>query len=410
MGREAGAICAESHGLTTRLSRWHPYPAMVPDELAVAMAAEAVFPGSRVLDPFCGSGRLLFAASEFGGSCVGVDVNPLACLITKAKAAPASVENLSSMLAEIDSSNIGPFQESGVVPRNTSIEWFSPMVSVELAHIIDWINGLGLTRPDLLVAATALSAATRDAAWIRKSGWKLHRMPEAERLSRQPSAWASFRRRLKHYVETAGATSWAGEVSIHQGRADAMSCATLGRFDVILTSPPYGDSRTTVQYGATSSICLDVVSRLRGLEDIYLPGRDIDGACLGSKDTIYPRDDLKQFWSGAQSGDGFRRVYKFLADFSLTLRHISGLLKPHGTIAMVVGRRSVGGYRVKFDNFAVAEMISLGFVVDRIERRRLRSKSLPRSVNRFGRASELSDREKGRTKTMDEEIILTFRR
>src|SRR5271170_6774780 len=78
-------ITTPSYG--TRLSRWHAYPAMVADDLALSIAATSVQPDSRVLDPFCGSGRMLMAASALGARCYGFDVNPLACLITEAKAA-----------------------------------------------------------------------------------------------------------------------------------------------------------------------------------------------------------------------------------------------------------------------------------------------------------------------------------
>jgi site-specific DNA-methyltransferase (cytosine-N4-specific) len=52
-----------------------------------------------------------------------------------------------------------------------------------------------------------------------------------------------------------------------------------GMFDHVLTSPPYGDSNTTVQYGAASGICLDVVTRISGLEAFFVAGSRIDSAC-----------------------------------------------------------------------------------------------------------------------------------
>ena len=382
---------------------------MVPDELAVAMAAQIVLPGSRVLDPFCGSGRLLFAAADLGARCVGLDVNPLACLITEAKAAPASTAAVSELARECAAAQRTTQAQKGLILRNTSIPWFSETVARELAQITAWVNSLGLARPELLVVATALSAATREASWIRKSGWKLHRMAESERETRNSSAWRSFYRRLRHYTRAVDNSQSITDVEVHRTRSDAPP-QKLGKFDAILTSPPYGDSRTTVQYGAASSICLDVVSRLVGLEDIYLPGREIDGACLGGPKSTQSVSDLKQFWGGGPSGEGYRRVSTFLADFSSTCRHLTNLLEPRGTVAMVVGRRSVGGYRVKFDSFAIAEMEALGFTTHQVERRRLRQKSLPHAINRFARSASVEEREKGRTKTMDEEIILTFKR
>ena len=134
---------------------------------------------------------------------------------------------------------------------------------------------------ETLVAAVALSAATRDAAWIRKSGWKLHRMDELARTTHTPSAWSCFIRRLDHYVRHAGEAPLTGSVEVKLGAFTA-SQELENRYDVVLTSPPYGDSKTTVQYGATSGICLDVVTRLPGLEYLQRPRGQIDRDCLGS--------------------------------------------------------------------------------------------------------------------------------
>ena len=69
----------------TQLSRIHPYPAMIADDLAVCIASKYVHRGSLVLDPFCGTARTLYAAASAGGDCFGIDVNPLAVLIAQAK-------------------------------------------------------------------------------------------------------------------------------------------------------------------------------------------------------------------------------------------------------------------------------------------------------------------------------------
>lgn len=410
MGRETGTVRAATPRCATRLSRWHPYPAMVPDELAVSLAQQIILPGDKVLDPFCGSGRLLFAAAGMGGQCVGLDVNPLACLITEAKAAVASIETISEIVRECAAAQRTAPAVDGLTLRNTSVSWYSSSVGQELAQIIAWLNSLGLRQPDLLVVATALSAAARDASWIRKSGWKLHRMAEAERVSRASSAWQSFHRRLQCYVSGATNQPRAGKVEVRRIRSDGVSSKEFGQFDAIITSPPYGDSRTTVQYGAASAISLDIVSRLRGLEEIYLPGLAIDKACLGGQKTTESVTNLKRYWAGSSGGEANERVSTFLLDFSLTCKHLAKLSKQKSTIAMIVGRRSVGGYRVKFDEFAVSEMEGLGFTTDRIERRSLRNKSLPRTINKFARASSTEEREKGMTKTMDEEIVLVFKK
>jgi DNA modification methylase len=74
---------------------------MVADELALSLVEKYVPSKSRVLDPFCGSGRLL-AAVEDAELRVGVDANPLAWLLTKTKLASIDNTKITYILNSID--------------------------------------------------------------------------------------------------------------------------------------------------------------------------------------------------------------------------------------------------------------------------------------------------------------------
>lgn len=409
MRRENLDVSMRVGGAATRLSRWHPYPAMVADELALSMAAATVRPGARVLDPFCGSGRLLMAAAAVGGEAHGFDVNPLACLITRAKAAHADSDVIEELAREADAAARALPRSEPLRLRGAKVDWFSPQVAAELSQIVAWLSSLALGGPESLVAAVALSAATRDAAWIRKSGWKLHRMDETRRATHTISAWRAFSLRLRHYANHAELNPLSGSVTALLGPL-SVAHQTRAAYDVVLTSPPYGDSKTTVQYGAASGLLLDVVSRIPGLEDYYKPGRQIDAECLGSGRSKRSTENLRQFWAGAARSEGATRTSRFLMEFADVCHITAAALAPGGVAMMVVGRRSVGGYRVRLDEFASATMEELGFVTTAIEHRRLIDKSLPPTINRFARSKSLELRERGRTKTMDSEVILRFER
>ena len=67
----------------------HPYPAKFIPEIPRALIAEfPPEPGSCVLDPFGGSGTSLVEAQEAGFDAVGIDLNPIACLISRVKTSP----------------------------------------------------------------------------------------------------------------------------------------------------------------------------------------------------------------------------------------------------------------------------------------------------------------------------------
>ena len=73
----------------------HWYPAKmfhkIPAEILTSLTAGAL----TVLDPFCGSGTVLLEAALRGHSAIGIDVNPLAQLISRVKTTRLDVASLS---------------------------------------------------------------------------------------------------------------------------------------------------------------------------------------------------------------------------------------------------------------------------------------------------------------------------
>jgi DNA modification methylase len=392
---------------------------MVADELALELADEYVRPGGSVLDPFCGSGRLLVAAAKYPGLRHGMDVNPLACLLTRAKLARPDRKVLVRMLDDLQGAR-GRLRGKVAaleLRASYSVPWFSEAVQGELAEIVSWINASAMDEPERLLVAAALSAATRDASFARKVGWKLHRHRPASRARLSLSAWASFERRLRYCVDDLLAKpATAVEFAVELADARALSRHKLRaeeQFDLVLTSPPYGDSRTTVQYGGASALCLDAVSRISGMDALFEHGRDIDGRCLGGTACCDARpviENLERYWAASSKSSRKNTVVGFLGDYAQVCDGIASRLKPGGAAVLVVGRRSVGGFRVKLDAFTTDRFEALGLRAIGFDRRSLREKRLPRRVNRFGRSTSEAVRTRGLTPTMSSEIILAFRK
>jgi site-specific DNA-methyltransferase (cytosine-N4-specific) len=385
---------------TTRLSRIHPYPAMVPDELALALAERHVRPGFSILDPFCGSGRLLAAVAFEPVFCVGTDLNPLACLLTRAKFAPADPAVVETVVRDLESARQRPPSRSIELRARTKVDWFAPVVILQLSQIITWINELRLADPEKLVIAAAFSAAARDASFVRKDGWKLHRLAQESRDSLSGSAWEYFARRLQYCLrEISAAPRPSARAQVDLADARNLYETMLGdvraaSFDVVVTSPPYGDSRTTVQYGAASALLLDLVSRIDGLEEYFMPGAQIDARCLGGSfrsNNAMPADDIRPYWAGSGTSPKAKSVGQFLGDFGRVCAGIASCLKPGGTATLIIGCRSTGGYRLRLDRFTTVRLEFLGL-----------------KLVRFARCASATQRAKGLTRTMAEEIVLTF--
>jgi site-specific DNA-methyltransferase (cytosine-N4-specific) len=64
----------------------HPYPAKFIPEIPRELIKQLGVPeGTAIFDPFCGSGTTLIEAQRAGFCSIGVDLNPIACLITRVK-------------------------------------------------------------------------------------------------------------------------------------------------------------------------------------------------------------------------------------------------------------------------------------------------------------------------------------
>src|SRR5436309_4237098 len=72
-----------THGL-------HPYPAKFIPQIPNALIQELSSVGETIADIFCGSGTTLLEALQLKRHAVGIDANPLASLITRAKTTPLS--------------------------------------------------------------------------------------------------------------------------------------------------------------------------------------------------------------------------------------------------------------------------------------------------------------------------------
>ena len=288
---------------------------MVADQLAIMIVSKHVPAGSRVIDPFCGSGRLLVAA-EGASLRVGLDVNPLAWLLTQAKLAPVRTSVVGDILAQISvaaeksrkTKFNAPTEPSLALDIGRKVPWFAPETAHQLDCIVSWVNELGLHRSELLLVAAALSATVREVSFARQGGWKLHRLNEASRAALTACPWKRLERRLAYCLgDLRDRPAVYGDIHVELADACSLrnvhsSCSIKGPYDIVITSPPYGDSRTTVQYGAASSLCLFIVRKLCGLQHLFVDGPSIDNACLGGH-AGKQRDsagffDLNQYWAG----------------------------------------------------------------------------------------------------------------
>lgn len=153
----------------------HPYPAKFIPQIPRNLI-EIFHPAddSLVLDPFCGSGTTLVEAMSLGISAVGIDVHPLAVLISKVKTTPLPKDILPIAKEILQSAQERMATQRLVVPAIPRLDhWFQKDIQIALAALITEIeqfpdpaisNALKVAFSSIIVRVSNQESDTRYAA------------------------------------------------------------------------------------------------------------------------------------------------------------------------------------------------------------------------------------------------------
>ena len=154
----------------------HPYPAKFISEIPRALIETIGLPKNTwVLDPFCGSGSTLVEAQLAGIPSIGIDLNPIACLLSEVKTQNLSEDFLDSAKKVVDKAKKS---KKSVIPEIPNLDhWFKKEIQVIIAQLSAQINlvqdkeirdALRISLSSILVRVSNQESDTRYAA-IEKS-------------------------------------------------------------------------------------------------------------------------------------------------------------------------------------------------------------------------------------------------
>lgn len=131
--------CTDSTAYTHGI---HPYPAKFIPELPREIIAECTKERNVVLDPFCGSGTTLLEACVAGRKSIGIDSNPIAVLISRAKTTALTEDELQTMgtiISRLEGQSDTSFCAGWIPSTQNLSHWFQPCVITELSWLRQFI-------------------------------------------------------------------------------------------------------------------------------------------------------------------------------------------------------------------------------------------------------------------------------
>lgn len=231
----------------------HPYPAKYIPQIPNALIQELSSVGETVGDIFCGSGTTLVEALLLKRNAVGVDANPLGSLITQAKTAIVSTEDLSELralaaackaLVEQAAAGEGDlfygglsFKSDGWRPSKEITDfWFERHVVEELAELLKRVRQLNspvarmLAEVAFSAIVVAVSKQDSDTRYVRREK-AISRGFTIQRFCQQVEF---VTRAAEEFSEVVEPRFWRQVVC-----ANVLSRPATERFHLMVCSPPY---------------------------------------------------------------------------------------------------------------------------------------------------------------------------
>lgn len=227
-----------THGL-------HPYPAKFIPHIPRTVLGELSKPGDLVVDPMCGSGTTLVEAAIAGRPTIGIDINPIATLVSRAKTTPLSAYAQKRLRRLADLIDVVDTPSKVIIPefRNRQ-HWYDDRVSAAIAHTLTLINELDepdertFARCALSAVLVSVSRQDSETRWVRTD----RAVAPADVYGRVARRLRDSLMRAEQYCESARAP-----VSVITADARAMPVADSSA-SLVMTSPPYANSHDYYLY------------------------------------------------------------------------------------------------------------------------------------------------------------------
>ena len=333
----------------------HPYPAMMIPQVARRLIGEYGPEEGVLLDPYCGTGTTLLEGMLADLDATGTDLNPLARLIARTKTTPIDLDLLDREIKDFTEFGLvtaGSRDGQTVRPDIPNIDyWFSENVQRELGLIrghIDWIESARIA--DFF--RVAFSLTVRKVSWTKNSEFKLVRMtPEriedhdpdvfstmVDVLNDNRRAFASLDHALRDEPAIPSVYGFDTVVEIPQEIIAPESV------DIVVTSPPYGDSKTTVAYGQFSRLS----SQWLGYDNANQVDNSLMGGTKLAGNVRFGFEELDEVISEIADADPRRagEVASFFVDYRKSICNVADVVSPGGFACYVVGNRTVKGYQI----------------------------------------------------------------
>lgn len=338
---------------------------------------------------------------------IGIELNPFACFMAKVKTTPINPQGLIRSLSFIKKRYLKLKNFEFYNVHNLEF-WFKENQIVELSKLKEVIANIS-DEESKSFFLLCMSEVVRKVSLTNHNGFKLHRDKSKLKENFNPSVLEEFEMIAKRnislmksfYSKTQNTNT---KIKIIQGDSRKSQNIPNESIDFILTSPPYGDSRTTVAYGQLSRLSWQWISG----ENI----NHLDRELLGGKFTSAREQEILDYSKKLrlqyneiklQDINRAKDVLSFYSDLYQTLLNAHEYLKEDKYFVLVTGNRTVKNVFLRTDQIISEFAKVIGFKTEKILHRNIINKRMPEKNSPSNKRGEIAN-------TMLKENIIILRK
>ena len=366
----------------------------------------------RVLDPMCGSGTVIAVAQANGHQAIGIDIDPLAVLISKVWTTPIDPDSINATSLTVLENARGALDKATLLqtyPKNSDHEtrdfidfWFDEKSRCQLASLAWAIDEVkDETIRDVLWCAFSRLIITKSSGVslaMDLSHSRPHRVYERAPVNPFDKFAKAAERVAKNCVNI---DLWTNRPNprVTEGDARALEIKDSS-IDLVLTSPPYLNAIDYIRcskfslawMGYRTANARELRSKLVGAEI----GRGVDNDV--EIRTVLNQLDLKPQLAARQHSI----LVRYIADMRHVVRETARVLVKHGRAVFVIGDNTIRGTVIRNSLIirSVAELSGLTLIRQRVRELPANRRYLPPPTRR-SKLAPLSKR-------MRREVVMSF--
>lgn len=372
---------------------YHRYPAKFIPQIVSRLVEKYTDKGDLIVDPFGGCGTTLVESKVMGRLSVGVDINPVAVLITKAKITPINPKKIGKEVVALKAKlDVYSKNTKVTAPEHERIDyWFKPEEKRKLAFIFAEISKLKEQGIRNFFYCGFSNILKNCSIWMQKSN-----KPTRD-LNKKPSEpMQAFYKQIR--MMTKGNAEFYALLKAKKylcipNKIYCTDARTIpiedNSVNLIVTSPPYVTSYEYADLHQLTALWFKYTKNLSNFRK-----RFIGTSCHSKKDLILNSALAEKIRVALLKKDKrtAEEVSTYFSEMNQVFSEMKRLLKRGGKTGIVIGNTSLKGVEILTAEVFAEQLQNLGLTITDVIKRGISTKNLPsirdKKTGKFAKVSD----------------------